>query len=109
MEDLSTRKYKYVVGQLTESESHPDGIFRLNAVMCGYELGSNMRKQMYEYGADYALMGVNLFLCNNSKSLNDSYSMFLNNPISKNNSTNQIVLSNLPDSNLIKRFVLAHH
>lgn len=109
IEDLSTGKYKYVVGQLTESESHPCGIFRINAVMCGYELGCNVRKEMKDFGADYALMGVNQFLCKNSKSLNDSYSMFLNNPISKDNYTNQIMLSNLPDSNIIKRFVLARN
>lgn len=109
MEDLPTGKYKYVVGQLKESESHPSGIFRINAVMCGYELGCDVRKELNFYGADYALMGVNLFLCYNSKFLNDSYRMFLNNPISKDNSTNQIMSSNLPDSNLIKRFVLAHN
>jgi len=58
MEDLPIGKYKYVVGQLKESESHPGGIFRFNAVVCGYELGSKVRKEMNKHGADYALMGV---------------------------------------------------
>lgn len=108
IEDLPTGKYKYAVSQLKESESHPGGTFRLNAVKCGYELGCKMRGKMYYLCADYALMGINLFLCKNAKSVNNSYSRYLNCPSRESFPDNLTDLSHMPDSNLIKKFILGN-
>lgn len=105
LRDLSSGKYRYVVSQFKESESHPAGIFRINAVVAGYELGCNVRQNNRNHGADYALLGFNLFLCNNSKSLNESYNLFLNTPAPPLTQDNNTELANLPDSNLIKKFL----
>lgn len=105
-ENMSTGKYKFVVSHLKESDTHPAGSFRIKSVIDGYEFGCKFREDRIIHNADYALVGFNVFLCSHSKLLNDSYDIFLSSDKKKDNQIPRTPIETLPDSNLIKRFIV---
>lgn len=106
IENMATGKYKFVVSHLKESDTHPAGTFRVESVINGYEFGCKTRQDKTNRTADYAIVGFNMFLCSHSKLLNDSYNIFLNRSNEMDNQIHRTPLEVLPDTNLIKRFIV---
>lgn len=101
---LATGKYKYVVKYQNASETHPLGSLRLKAVTDGFNYSELLLRQGISVTISSALIGVNHFLCVNSKLINDTFIDWLNNP--PTNSDEPYDVLSLPDNNLVKQCVL---
>lgn len=104
-EMIASGKYKYAVSIMRASDSHPSGEFRLKAVKSGFDFSEWLLRHRMRPTAQSAMLGITQFLCANSKNLNESFLMFITNPPK---SSKPINVMDLPDSNLIKQYVLKH-
>lgn len=98
-------KYKYVVSKMKASLYHPNGCFRVKAVIAGYDFVNWMISKGIKPDAESSLLGLNYFLCSNSKEINDVY-LSLEEP--KPDETAEIEVSSLPDTNLIKQALIKY-
>ena len=101
---IASGKYKYAVSQMKTSTTHPDGKFRLKAVKEGFDFAELLLRKGIKVNAQSALIGINRFLCANSKELNESFYLFLQTPESQPQKEKDIM--DYPDNNLIKQYVL---
>lgn len=102
---LASGKYKYAVGTMKVSETHPPGEFRMKAVKSGYEFAQWLSKRNVRASAQWALSGVTQFLLSNSKELNRAFLEFVESPPQPPKERD---IMSLPDSNLIKQYILKH-
>lgn len=93
-------KYKYAVSRMRASFSHPNGYFRVKAVVAGYDFVNWMISKGIKPDAESSLLGLNYFLCSNSKNLNNAY-LSLEEPLHEEIA--QIDISSLQETNLIKQ------
>lgn len=98
-------KYKYAVSKMKASLYHPNGCFRVKAVIAGYDFVNWMISKGIKPDAESSLLGLNYFLCSNSKEINDVY-LSLEEP--KPDETAEIEVSSLPDTNLIKQALIKY-
>lgn len=101
---LASGKYKYAVGQMRESETHPAGEFRHKAVKAGFDFAEWLSRRGQYPTAQLAIIGINKFLCQESARLNASYHAYLTTRAQA--PTAAIEIMNLPDTNLIKQAIL---
>lgn len=101
---LATGKYKNVVKYQEASDTHPKGNLRLKAVIDGFNYSELLFRQGISATITYALMGVNHFLCVNSKLINDTFLDWVKNPPPAYEEPYDVM--NLPDNNLVKQYVL---
>ena len=93
-------KYKFTVSKMRGNQSHPNGSFRVKAVVAGFDFVNWMFLKGIKPDAENALLGLNYFLCSNSKEINNAY-LSLEDRQSKNMAETEI--STLQDTNLIKQ------
>lgn len=74
---ISTGKYKYAVSMSRASITHPDGEFRVEAVMSGFEFADRLITSDTPVTLDLIMSSLNLFLCKNSNVINTSYNRYL--------------------------------
>ena len=98
----ATGKCKYVVSRMSPSETHPGGRFRVMAVMAGFEFVNWMISKGMKIDAEGSLLGLNYFMCTISKQLHMDY---LSLEKHKTKGTNEIDISSLAETNLIKQAV----
>lgn len=98
-------KYKYAVSRMRASLSHPNGCFRVKAVVAGFDFVNWMILKGIRLNVESSLLGLNYFLCSNSKEINDAY-LSLEEP--KPDETAEIEISSLPDTNLIKQVLIKY-
>lgn len=98
----ATGKYKYVVSRMSPSETHPGGRFRVMAVMAGFEFVNWMISKGMKISAEGSLLGLNYFMCTISKQLHMDY---LSLDEHKTKGTNEIDISSLAETNLIKQAI----
>lgn len=93
-------KYKYAVSKMKASLSHPNGCFRVKAVIAGYDFVNWMISKGINPDAESSLLGLNFFLCSNSKDINNAY-LSLGKPVHQE--TAEIEISSFQETNLIKQ------
>lgn len=103
---IASGKYKYTVGQMEVSESHPAGEFRMKAVKAGFDFAEWLFRRYKTPTVELALVGINKFLCEQSTQLNESFNRFLTTPPPP--PPKEIDIMDYPDSNLIKQAVLKY-
>lgn len=104
-EMIASGKYKYAVSIMKASDTHPSGEFRLKAVKSGFDFAEWLVRRKIRPTVQTAMAGITQFLCSNSKSLNDSFIRYLTTP---QEPSKPIDVMDLPDSNLLKQYVLKH-
>lgn len=103
---IASGKYKYAVSTMKASETHPDGEFRLKAVKSGFDFTEWLYRKDVRVSIKSIMLGVNQFLCLNSKALNEAFLKFLTTPTPL--PSKPIDVMDLPDNNLIKQYVLKY-
>lgn len=101
---IASGKYKFAVSQMKTSTTHPDGKFRLKAVKEGFDFAEILIRKDIRVNAQSTLIGINRFLCANSKELNESFYQFLQSPEPQPQKERDIM--DYPNNNLIKQYVL---
>lgn len=93
-------KYKYAVSKMKVSNSHPNGCFRVKAVVAGFDFVNWMMSRGIKPDAESSLLGLNYFLCSNSKEINNAY---LSLDDTQSEEMAEIEMSFLQEANLIKQ------
>lgn len=93
-------KYKYAVSKMRASNTHPNGCLRVKAVVAGFNFVNWMISRGIKPNAESSLLGLNYFLCSNSKEINNAY-LSLND--TQTEEMTEIEISPLPETNLIKQ------
>lgn len=93
-------KYKFAVSKMRGTQSHPDGSFRVKAVIAGFDFVNWLISKGFDPNAESSILGLNYFLCSNSKEINNAY-LSLEDRQSKKMAETEI--STLQDTNLIKQ------
>lgn len=102
---IASGKYKYAVSIMKASDTHPSGEYRLKAVKKGFDFAEWLMRRKILPTVQSAMPGITQFLCSNSKSLNNSFIMYLTTP---QRPATSVDVMDLPDTNLIKQYVLKH-
>lgn len=98
-------KYKYAVSRMRASISHPNGCFRVKAVVAGFDFVNWMISKGIRPDAETAILGLNYFLCSHSKEINGAF-LSLEEPKPDEIAENEI--SSLPETNLIKQALMKY-
>lgn len=93
-------KYKYTVSRMRASFSQPNGCFRVKAVVAGFEFVNWMMSKGIKPDAESSLLGLNYFLCSNSKDINNAC-LSLEEPTHEE--ITEIEISSLQETSLIKQ------
>lgn len=107
LNDLATGKYKYVVGQLEGTLTHPHGRHRAEIV----EYARDMAFRFPDRGIESMLIGLPAFIYGRSKALNQDLSRCLadmSKPKVEPKSSMPENIEDWPDSNLLKRLVMKY-
>lgn len=103
---IASGKYKYAVGNMTASDTHPSGEFRAKAVKAGFDFSEWMFKRGIRPRAEIVLTGINKFLCEYSKQLNQALYRYATTPPPA--PKKELDIMDLPDSNLLKQAILKY-
>lgn len=87
------------------SFSHPNGCFRLKAVVAGFDFVNWMISIGIKSDAESSLLGLNYFQCSNSKEINHAY-FSLKEP--KPDEIAEIEISSLSETNLKKQALMKY-
>lgn len=101
---IASGKYKYAVSIMKATDEHPDGEFRLKAVKSGFDFVEWLYRKNVRVSIKSIILGVNQFLCLNSKALNEAFSKYVTTPPPQ--PPKPIDVMDLLDSNLIKQYVI---
>ncbi|MDE5629380.1 MAG: hypothetical protein K2I69_07450 [Muribaculaceae bacterium] len=93
-------KYKYAVSRMRASFSHPNGCLRVKAVVAGFDFVNWMISKGIKPDAESSLLGLNFFLCTNSKDINNAC-LSLEEPLHEE--ITKIEISSFQETNLIKQ------
>jgi len=107
LKGIATGKYKYVVGQLPMTLTHPKGGHRAAAV----EFARACMSQYHWRDVDSAMIGLPAFVYGRQKSLNEELIQCVKDIKEKKDVTlpaKPIAIEDLPDSNLLKQAVLKY-
>lgn len=103
---IATGKYKYAVGHMEVSYTHPEGFFRQKAVEAGFNFAARLKEKGLEVTVKLAIIGLNKFLCEQSKALNMDYVRMLRDLDHPRPKQPELDIMSLPDTNLIKQLVM---
>ena len=98
-------KYKYAVSRMRASNSHPNGCFRVQAVVAGFDFVNWMISKGIKPDAENSFLGLNYFLCSNSKDINNAYLSLEKSTLEE---IVEVEISSLPDTNLIKQALMKY-
>lgn len=102
---IALGKYKYAVSSMKASKTHPGGEFRLKAVKSGFDFTEWLYRKDVRVSIKSILLGVNQFLCLNSKALNEAFLKFITTPPTQQKPFD---VMDLPDNNMIKQYVIRY-
>ena len=103
---IASGKYKYAVGNMSASATHPAGEFRAKAVKAGFDFSEWRFKRGIRPKAEIVLTGINKFLCEYSKQLNEALYKYATAPPPA--PKKEIDIMELTDSNLLKQAILKY-
>ncbi len=103
---IASGKYKYAVGSMAASDTHPPGKFRAKAVKAGFDFSEWLYKRGIRPKAEIVLTGINKFLCEYSKQLNEALYRYATTPPPA--PKKELDIMDLPDSNLLKQAILKY-
>ena len=91
---------------MSASATHPAGEFRAKAVKAGFDFSEWLFKRGIRPKAEIVLTGINKFLCEYSKQLNEALYKYATAPPPA--SKKEIDIMELTDSNLLKQAILKY-
>lgn len=108
--DVATGKYKYVVSTQKATLTHPDGKFRKEIVAYGRNYVEQLLKENSYQGIKYILSGLPAFIYSHYRELQESWdAISLDGTLREpKNEEKTIVFGSLPDTNLLKQYLLKH-